>query len=103
MGDPVGQPVPLVGPHRPTLRFTHFDPPLKTLKARFAVEEIAELLDLVDGGNFSPEERAQAREEVVALALDPDAARSAVAEHDDPKEPAPADALPTSSELIMSS
>lgn len=77
----------------PTLRFSAFDPPLKALKARFSVEEIPDFLDMVDRSPaFTPDMRAQVRQEVVALAMDPDGAQAALAAHDAPKEPAPSDA-----------
>jgi hypothetical protein len=71
----------------PTLRFSHFDPLLKSLTARFSTEEIPEFLDVVDRSPLTTEQRAQARAEVIANAMDPDTARKIIAEHDAPKEP----------------
>lgn len=74
----------------PQLRYSHFDPPLKAVKARVDAEEIPELLRLVDSNpQFTEAMRAQARRECVDQAMDPDAARAAVEAYDNPpKEPA---------------
>jgi hypothetical protein len=73
---------------QPTLRFSHFDPLLKSLTARFGTEEIPDFLDMVDRSPLTPEQREQAAAEVIANALDPEAARQAIADHHAPKEPA---------------
>lgn len=90
----------------PTLRFTHFDPLIKSLKAKFADDDIPDFLAMLDRSkSFSPPEREQARDEVIAKAMDPDAARQIIAEHlgASPKDetenpsPSPSDSSDTSS------
>lgn len=74
---------------QPDLRLSHFDPPLKAVKARFAADEVDELLEQVDVSPLSAQEREQVRRELVMLALDKDAVQAAIDEHDaGPKAPA---------------
>lgn len=86
----------------PTLRFSHFDPPLKTLKARFSNDEIPEFLTMADQSGMNAAQRERIGHEVVMYAVDPDGARQAVADHNAPKEPvsldepAPSDSSGTS-------
>lgn len=87
----------------PTLRLTHFDPPLKALRARFDAEEIPDFLDMVDRSpTFTAEMRLQVRQEVVALAIDREAVAEAVADHDVPKAPAADPASPSSAAITSS-
>lgn len=69
----------------PTLRLSQFDPPLKSLKARFSTDEIPDFLRVVARSSFTPEQREQVYREVVDLALEPAEAERLVAEARDPK------------------
>lgn len=74
----------------PTLRLSAFDPPLKALKARFDTEEIPDFLKQLGRTGLTAAERAQALQEVVDMALDPDAAAAVIEAETAPKaQPAP--------------
>jgi hypothetical protein len=74
---------------QPDLRLSHFDPPLRSVKARFITDEVDELLDQVDVSPLTGPQREQVRRELVMLAMDKDAVQAAIDEHDDgPKAPA---------------
>lgn len=73
----------------PALRLAAFDPPLRTLQVKFATEDIPEFLRQLDRATYTPREREQAQQEVIDMALDPDAARKIIAESQAPKDPEP--------------
>lgn len=62
----------------PTLRYSHFDPPLRALKARLTTEEIPDLIDQVSRSPMSAALRRQALAEILVLAVDPEAAQKAI-------------------------
>jgi hypothetical protein len=80
----------------PTLRYSHFDPRLKDLRARFTTEEIPEFMATEARSSMTDAQRQQVRAEVVAMAVDPAAAQAAVDAVAAPKEQPSATSTSTS-------